>query len=300
MKEVVLDFDNTMGLEEKDVDDGLALIYLLGRNDIKIKGVTTVFGNGEFAQVKKATEAIFSDLRLNELPLEMGAENPEVGTTPASDFLVEKADSSPEGITILAIGPLTNLKNAYNKDQEFFKKINEIILMGGITKPIKVGDREVGELNFSCDPEAAELVLNAPTSVTVAESNLCLQAYFNEDDWKRLNNHSSFIFNYISTQIENWYFAQKSSQNKNGTGFHMWDLVSAVYLTHPELYSRDYRLVKSSYSDLETGKLVLEEKSQENISPDSSGIINIPRTLKDTGKFKDIIFNSWEDLAEKY
>ncbi len=297
MKKILLDFDNTMGIEGKDVDDGLALLYLLGREDLKLEGVTTVFGNGELDQVKKATRKLFSDLELDELPLRMGASGPDVVSTPASDLLLEKVNSHPDEITILALGPLTNLKNAYQKDSEFFDKVDEIILMGGITEPIKVGEREVGELNFSCDPEAAKITLNAPIPITIAESNLCLEAYFNDEDWRRLNDDSSFLFNYISNRIEDWYFRKKSGRNDDGTGFHMWDLVSAVYLTHPELYSQDYYTLESALSDLETGKLELGKEPREDVSVDSSGIINVPGEIKDITDLKDSIFNSWENLA---
>lgn len=43
MKKVIFVCDNTMGLYGKDVDDGLALLYLLGRDDIKLIGITTTF-----------------------------------------------------------------------------------------------------------------------------------------------------------------------------------------------------------------------------------------------------------------
>lgn len=45
MKKVLFDCDNTMGLPGRDVDDGLALLYLLGREDVDLKGVTTTYGN---------------------------------------------------------------------------------------------------------------------------------------------------------------------------------------------------------------------------------------------------------------
>lgn len=300
MKKILLDFDNTMGIEGKDVDDGLALLYLLGREDLKLEGVTTVFGNGELDQVKKATRKLFSDLELDELPLKMGASGPDAVSTPASDLLLEKVNSHPDEITILTLGPLTNLKNAYQGDSEFFDKVDELILMGGITEPIKVGEREVGELNFSCDPEAAKTTLNAPVPITVAESNLCLQAYFNKADWKKLNENSTFIFKYISDRIKDWYLAEKSGQNDDGTGFHLWDLVSSVYLTHPDLYSQNYFDLESSLSDLETGKLELKKVSGKDLSSRSPGLINVPREIKDITKMKELIFDAWENLADHH
>ena len=45
MKKIILDCDNTMGVIDCDVDDGLALLYLLGCPDVNLLGITCTYGN---------------------------------------------------------------------------------------------------------------------------------------------------------------------------------------------------------------------------------------------------------------
>ena len=58
-----------MGLPNKDVDDGLALMYLIGNSNIDLLGVTTTFGNSHIEDVFQATTKLFNDLNITDIPL---------------------------------------------------------------------------------------------------------------------------------------------------------------------------------------------------------------------------------------
>ena len=73
MKKVLYDCDNTMGLPNKDVDDGLTLMYLIGNSNIDLLGVTTTFGNSHIEDVSRATTKLFNDLNITDIPLKKGA-----------------------------------------------------------------------------------------------------------------------------------------------------------------------------------------------------------------------------------
>ena len=60
-----MDCDNTMGLPFHEVDDGLALLYLLGIPEVELIGVTTTFGNGSGKQVYRQTCKLVADLKLD-------------------------------------------------------------------------------------------------------------------------------------------------------------------------------------------------------------------------------------------
>ena len=62
-----------MGLPNKDVDDGLTLMYLMGNNNIDLLGVTTTFGNSHIEDVFQATAKLFYDLNITDIPLKKGA-----------------------------------------------------------------------------------------------------------------------------------------------------------------------------------------------------------------------------------
>ena len=103
---------------------------------------------------------------------------PDHRTSDAARFLVETVDTRRGEVTILATGALTNLYGAYLLDNDFFKKVKNIIVMGGLTEKLLINGHAVDELNFSCDPEATYHVLRSVAPKTVVTGNLCLQAFF--------------------------------------------------------------------------------------------------------------------------
>ncbi|QEK12991.1 nucleoside hydrolase [Crassaminicella thermophila] len=289
MHKIIYDCDNTMGVKERDVDDGLTLLYLLGRNDIDLLGVTTTYGNSTIDIVHNNTIQMFQDLGINNIPLHKGAPSPNHRQSAAAEFLVDMTKKYPGEITLLATGSLTNLYGAYKLDNNFFDNLKEIVLMGGIVKPLIINGKNLDELNFSCDPEATYKVLSSNAKVTILTGHICLQAVFGEAEFDRLmNNESIKIYQYIKQKTLPWYeFIMKEFGIK---GFYNWDVVSAVYVTNPELFDENFQKVISSTEDLKTGYL--------KIDPDSSTgyVVNIPTIIKDIHKFNEIIFEAWKNV----
>ena len=62
-----------MGLPRKEIDDGLTLLYLLGRPDIELLSVTTTFGNGTIDEVYPQTVQLLRDLGHSDMPVYAGA-----------------------------------------------------------------------------------------------------------------------------------------------------------------------------------------------------------------------------------
>lgn len=294
MKRVVFDCDNTMGLKEKDVDDGLVMLYLLGREDVKLEGITTVFGNGTMPEAYRVTNKMLAELEIKDIPVLKGADSEKEKNTPAADWLVKTAQTAEEKLTLLATGPLTNLKAAYKQDKEFFSYFEEIVIMGGVTEPLYFGEQKMDELNFSCDPEAAKIVMAAEVPVMVASGNLCLDALFNEQDWSRLQQGNSPNYQYIADYIVDWYsFGQELIGQQ---GFYMWDLVSAVYITDSNLFTSCYYYLESTVDDLATGQLLLTATDK---SPQASGVVNIPEQIDNADQLKNIIFQNWANFDYK-
>ena len=109
---VICDCDNTMGLPMKEVDDGLTLLYLLGRPDVELLGVTTTFGNGDIEEVYSQTERLLDDLEYGDIPLFKGEKERGQPPTEAARFLADTAAAHPGEIALLATGPLGNLRAA--------------------------------------------------------------------------------------------------------------------------------------------------------------------------------------------
>lgn len=285
---VIFDCDNTMGLEGKDVDDGLTLIYLLGRKDVDLLGVTATYGNSTIDSVFENTKKMFKELNIN-LPLYKGASSKSEKNSPAANFLVDIVNKYPDEVTLLATGSLTNLKNAYEIDKNFFKKLKQIVLMGGITKPLIINGKNLDELNFSCDPEATHIVLISGAKITVLTGHICLQAFFGECEYERLMNSKSKIYKYIKNKTINWFnFVMAEFGIK---GFYNWDIVAAVYITNPELFDENYQNIISTPNDLEKGYIIIDNNSPKGYK------INIPTKIKDIEKFNNIIFEAWDNVT---
>lgn len=287
MKKVIFDCDNTMGIKGRDVDDGLALIYLLGRDDIELIGVTTTYGNSNLDDVYNNTQNMFHHLKITGVPIIKGAYSKEERISEAAKFLSIEAAANPGEITILATGSLTNLYGAYILDNDFFKNIKEIVLMGGITEPLLINNINLEELNFSCDPLASLMVLNAGEKVTILTGNTCLHGFFGENELKRLKGKKeNLIYEYIEKNIEPWY--DFSKETFGIYGFYNWDVVASVYVTNPELFHSSIKYIKSNEKDLTSGYIRICSKD-EGVAK-----LNIPSCINNIDRFKDIIFEAFD------
>ena len=283
----MLDCDNTLGIPLKEVDDGLNLFYLLGIQDFELMGVTTTFGNGTIEQVYKQTQKLVRRIEV-DIPVLQGESQTQASQrTPAAQFLAETVTNHPGEITIVATGPLGNVYAASRLDPDFYNNIEEIVVMGGYTKPMKLGYRDLAELNFSANPQAAHSVLHAPCPVTVFSGQACLDAPFGLKD--------ILAINYWQRKLK-WTLIQWLIAFGLYTGkfvFYLWDLLPAVYLTMPELFSFEEFRVGSSLEDLETGMLI-----EGNAATDP--VIKLATGIKDRQTFYDHLDETWRNSAERY
>ena len=293
MKKVILDCDNTIGMEKKEVDAGLAFLFLLGREDIDLMAVTSVFGNSSLEDTYKITEGMLKDFKLKDkIEHYKGAAEAGEHQTEAAEFLAKTAAKNKNEITLITIGPLTNLYAAWQIDSDFFKNLKEIIIMGGVTELLQFGEDTIDELNFSSDPKAAEKVLKAEVPVALISGNLCLAARFGEKSWRRVNRSKNKpVRAYIKDKIDHWY--EYSSEMIGLTGFYMWDVVAVVYMTAPEVFPYNKRKFVSTVEDLKIGQIKTENTKGRL---QDSGVINLPPTILDTKKFKDIAFAAWDKI----
>ncbi len=293
MKKVILDCDNTIGLEKKEVDDGLALLFLLGHKDINLMAVTSVFGNSSIEDTYSTNEMMLKDFNLKDkVKHYKGAADAGDYETEAAEYLAEVAAKNKDEITLIATGTLTNLYAAWKIDNDFFKNLKEIIIRGGVTEPLQFGEKVIHETNFTLAAEAAEKVLKAEVPVALMSGNLCLAARFGEKSWRRVNrSRNKPVRAYIKDKIDHWY--QYSSEMIGLTGFYMWDVVAVVYMISPEIFPYNKRKFVSSEEELSSG-LIKTEKADGMLQ--DAGIINLPTTILDTKRFKDTAFSAWDNI----
>lgn len=175
-KKVIIDCD-------PGIDDSLALILALNSPELEIVGITTVSGNVKADQGAKNSLKVLKLMNREDIPVYIGEEIPLVrelitaqdthgedglGETNYEeadvqvnyggvDFILENARKG--DISIIALGPLTNLATAIERDEEGFNMINEIVSMGGAFRS-HGNCSQVAEFNYWVDPHGVKEVFD--------------------------------------------------------------------------------------------------------------------------------------------
>lgn len=288
MRKIIHDCDCTFGIQGCDVDDGLALIYLLGDPEAELLGVTTTFGNNQIDRVYPATQKLLKEIGYGEIPVYKGAAHAGDLDTEAAGYLAEMAEKYAGELELLVTGSVTNLHGAYLRNPDFFRQVKKIVLMGGITKPLIFEKKQMNELNFSCDPAATFTVLTSETEVAAITGNNCLKVLFTREEYRReFAEDTDGVIDYIKKNTDYWF---DDNMNDYGIpGFYNWDVVAAVYLMHPELFTPHQMDFALSKEDLQTGFL---RECVENVKVNAS--LDIPE-IGEEGAFRRNIYNTWRN-----
>lgn len=182
MAEKVL-FDTDIG---SDIDDAVALAWLLANPECDLVGITTVSGQPE---VRARLASALCKVAGKDVPIVPGAARPlqvdarqpiaqqgpslerwphdeTFASEDAIDFMADVIDRNPGEITLLAVGPMTNVARLFEHSPEVPKRLKQLVLMCGRFGPEELG-RGPSEWNVYCDPHAADIVLNTETSRTL-------------------------------------------------------------------------------------------------------------------------------------
>lgn len=159
-------------------DDRLAIFYLLKKPDIRIKAISVSANSpGECLQKIQDLQALLVLSERNQIPTAcssaLGLEN-NSADQPAVTLLTSVLESSSQKITLLAIGPLTNVAEVFKRSPAVIEKIEEIYLMGGavnVSGNVIISDvginNPVAEWNFYADPEAANRCFKSKAAITL-------------------------------------------------------------------------------------------------------------------------------------
>lgn len=207
MKPILFDVDT-------GIDDALAMAYALNSPELEVLGFTTCFGNVSVTEATRNTLAVLEKVG-KSIPVYEGAAetfvrgksthwakhvhgedglgnalegNPiaqaEAGFAP--DFIIEQVKNRPHEITIIAVGPLTNLALAIKKSPEIIPLVKEVVVMGGAVKV--PGNVTVhSEANIVADPEAADYVFSSGVQVTLVGLDVTMQTLLPKsalDKWR--------------------------------------------------------------------------------------------------------------------
>lgn len=241
-----------------DVDDILALVALARMNAGRLVGITTVHGDTELRA--RIAQFVCDSLNLRDVMVAAG-EGGTVGGRPIGrgwkgheghgipDIERVKVNSDVDGVTFLcdqvrehkgnvdifAIGPLTNIASALDRDPEFARNLRHLYIMGGAFWI----DR--AEHNIVCDPEAAAAVFQSDCPMTVCGLDVTRKVLLREDDVQRIGRSLGDLGAILERQIRLWWAYKESigdfmDDTGKVTANYPHDPLALLPATMPELF----------------------------------------------------------------
>ncbi|MHB8894517.1 MAG: nucleoside hydrolase [Candidatus Geothermincolia bacterium] len=256
---VIIDTDPAIGIPFRDVDDALAILYLLSLpEEFEVAGITPVAGNAPLRKAEPIAREVLRAANREDVPVLAGASGRrELGKpTPASQFLSQVASEHPGEVTVLAIGPLTNVATAGIRDPDFYGNLARLVVMGGaleagyglpLVSPL--------EFNFWKDTEAACAVLAADCEKVILTMDLCIQVVFGRRELDAVYSMSSPAARYLSRHLGHWYRVNHLAPSPWKGGFVPWDMIAAVYMRRPELFEESETCLRLRKGRWKTGGL---------------------------------------------
>jgi purine nucleosidase len=216
-KNIILDTD-------PGIDDALAILLALASPEIDLRGISTVHGNVSSEQVTKNALSILELANASHIPVYKGcdvplvkesllspethgdfglgyAKLPESASKPqashGSDFIIEEIMSHPKEISLVAIGPLTNIALAIRKEPRIVENVKEVLIMGGAIQHTG-NTTAMAEFNTYVDPHAAHVVFHSGMPMILTPLDVTYQCVFTKEDLARLLKIDSPITKFIS------------------------------------------------------------------------------------------------------
>ena len=287
------------------IDDAAAISLALNLNDFDVKMISTVNGN---VNINKTTTNALKLVKFfdSNTPVYRGASNPLInnvvnasevhGESGMAGFDFPKVnnevipdqhaitaikstlENTIEPVTIVAIGPLTNIALLLTTYPEVKSLIKEIILMGGSASRGNI--TPLAEFNIYCDPEAAHIVFSSGLKLTMVGLDLAREASFDHnfiESFKHLNKTSNMLYH---------LFKHYKSENFE-TQVNIYDVFTVLYLLKP-LYFKSYEAmvnIELTGSFTRGATVVDFESHQPNCTVVQSPISSL---------YKDLVIHSLE------
>ena len=194
------------------LENGLRMLSLAGRCDIPVAA------GAQHPLFQKLITAEFWHGKNGLANIELPPSKCKVDTRFGPDLIVELVHAFPHEITLLCVGPLTNIALAIEKDPSIVPLVKEVILMGGSPKGGNVNPS--AEANIYNDPEAAEIVFQAGWPLTMVGLDVGDKTLFSGKQLEQLGRTHGPVNDFIYAIAK---FLVGLSQQYGDTGTPMYD-----------------------------------------------------------------------------
>lgn len=241
------------------VDDALAIAFGI-KAKLPIKAISTVYGNSTVENCS-ANALTILELADGNIPVYQGATKPmegknrlaeshgdnglggfsvendrKISEQTSLEYYQEVLERSEYGeVTIVAIGPTTNIGQLIKKSPEFFKKTGKIIVMGGVFGE-KGNVTPYAEFNVYNDPHALKVLLESEhPQIIIVPANICRQVTFTQEIFDKITNPELAAGLTKISQVYIDYYT-KDSEYAGFEGGVMYDLLAVALLVDPNLF----------------------------------------------------------------
>ncbi|WP_174615112.1 nucleoside hydrolase [Virgibacillus ihumii] len=244
-------------------DDAMALMLAASKiSNLQIEAITTVAGNVDVEKNTRNALRLCDLLGLQDVPVAKGASRPLVremlfagdihgesgldGTSMpeysikqpveehAVDLIIEKLLESDEPVTLVPIGPLTNIAMAIRKEPGIIPKIREIVLMGGGT----YGNRTpAAEFNMYADAEAAKVVFESGAPINMFGLDVTHQALANTETIEEIRAIGNPVAEAVSDMLTFYLNAYQGLLGRTSAAIH--DPCPVAYLMDPSIFQME-------------------------------------------------------------
>ncbi|MDN3921796.1 nucleoside hydrolase [Roseateles violae] len=248
------------------IDDAMAL-YLLARHPaIRLRAVTTVFGNASVATTTRNAQLLCRLYGL-QIPVAAGAAMPLLASRepefpahvhgedglggqaqadgglpapdprPAHELICEMVNAQPGAITLIAVGPMTNLARALRHDPGIVDKVRQVIVMGGaFGMNGHFGNvTPVAEANIISDPEAADQVFTARWPLVIVGLDVTQQVVMDERYLAALQGRGGQVGDFIWRATR--HYQDFYSERDGIAGVYAHDASAIAYAIEPGAFT---------------------------------------------------------------
>ncbi len=297
MKRVIIDTD-------PGIDDTAALLFAFGSPELEVEALTTIFGNVSLERCTRNALIILEAAGRADIPVYPGVSKsfglgdppyaphihgsdglgdtnlpaPDIAPRPTNAVfeIVKRVLDSPDEITFIALGRLTNLALAINIAPQVAESLSEVIVMGGaVTVPGNA--TPVATANIWGDPQAADVVYRSGARLAQIGLDVCREVEFTAaqlDSVWRTDTPSTRILEKAVAFIQNAYNSRGRLRDPNGAQFN--DVPAMAYAIDPTLFAmRDAYVRVECRSELTKGQTVADLDGLTGNRPNASVALGV-------------------------
>ncbi|KAJ50536.1 purine nucleosidase [Clostridium tetanomorphum] len=300
------------------IDDALALIFALKSQALEILGITIVSGNVPALQGWKNCLKVLNLINRLDIPVYIGEEYPlvrelitaedthgcdglgntflpDISKVPikygAINFILKTIKKERE-VSIIVLGPMTNIAKAMEKDNETFSKVKEIVSMGGTFKS-HGNSSPIAEFNYFVDPHAAKYVYrHIAVPFTMVGLDVTREIVLTPNYIELLKQFNTSLSNFI-VDITKFYVNFHWKQEKT-LGCVINDPLAIAYFIDNSLCSGFNSYVDIATEDISIGQSVVDVASFYNNKPNCF-VLNKVNAHRFMELFLKTIFKEFEE-----